>query len=523
MTRPPTTERRTFLKQLAAGSAATLAWSSCGSEPPEPEAPSNPNIIFLMADDMGYGDLGCYNSNSKIPTPNMDRLAAQGMRFTDAHSGSAVCSPTRYGVVTGRYAWRSPLKKGVLSGYSPALIQRDRMTVASMLQSQGYHTGVVGKWHLGLNWVTESAPEGWGEEFADTSNAFQGASEFDKPEGLELNFSLPVELGPKDHGFDYSYIIPASLDMAPYVYVENNKSEADVDQHEPGRNDGPVFWRPGEAQKDFDFYGVLPRLTDKATGFISDHAASNADQPFFLYFPLPAPHWPWVPIPEHEGSSEAGLYGDFVHQVDATVGAVMDELERHGLAENTLLIISSDNGAEWDPSHIQEFNHHANHPELIGKKRDAWEGGHREPFIARWPARVAAGSSSDQTVCLTDLMATAADITAYDLPDNAAEDSYSILPALLSQDSGPIREATVHHSVDGTFAIRQGDWKFIDGQGPGSNQWDGSKPGDPPGQLYNLAKDLSEQNNVYQDHPEIIERLSALLRQYKDQGYSRPM
>ncbi len=516
------TQRRTFLKQLSAGAGA-LAWSACGSAPSEPETLKNPNIIFLMADDMGYGDLGCYNADSKIPTPNMDRLAAGGMRFTDAHSGSAVCSPTRYGVVTGRYAWRSPLKKGVLAGYSPSLIEHGRLTIASMLQSLGYHTAVVGKWHLGLDWVTKSEPEGWRDAFADTSNAFQGASEFAKPEGLELDFTQPVRHGPKDVGFDYSYIIPASLDMAPYVYVENNQCEADADQHEPGRSDGPVFWRPGEAQNGFDFYGVLPRLTEKATSFISGHASNNAGQPFFLYFPLPAPHWPWVPTPEHEGASEAGLYGDFVHQVDATVGAVMDSLDRNGMAENTLFILSSDNGAEWDPSHIEEFNHHANHPDLIGKKRDAWEGGHREPFIARWPARIAAGSSSGQTVCLTDLTATAAEITGYELPDDAAEDSYSILPALLGQDSGPIREATVHHSVDGTFAIRQGHWKFIDGQGPGSNQWDGPKPGDPPGQLYNLAQDLSEQDNVYADHPEIVERLSALLQRYKDQGYSRPM
>ena len=269
----------------------------------------------------------------------------------------------------------------------------------------------------------------------------------------------------------------------------------------------------------FDFYDVLPNLTRHAVSFIDDQA--TADDPFFLYFPLPAPHWPWVPTEEHTGSSEAGLYGDFVHQVDAVVGQIMETLERNGHAENTLLIISSDNGAEWDPSHIQEFGHHANHPNLIGKKRDAWEGGHREPFIARWPARIEAGTESDQTVCLTDLMATAADIVGYDLPADAAEDSYSILPVLTGEATEQIREATVHHSVEGMFAIRQGDWKFIDGQGPGSNQWEGPRPDDPPGQLYNLADDISEKNNLYNDHPEVVERLKALLEKYKSEGRSR--
>ena len=509
--------RRQFLQSL---STSAFALATCTSEPEQmPEA--DPNIIFLMADDMGYGDLGCYNPDSKIPTPNLDRLAAQGMRFTDAHSGSAVCTPTRYGVVTGRYAWRSPLKQGVLAGYSPSLIEKGRLTVASMLQSAGYRTACVGKWHLGLDWVTTAEPEGWRETFADTSNAFQGSSEFARPEGLQIDFTQPVRHGPKDLGFDYSYIIPASLDMAPYVYVENNKPVADADRHEPGRNDGPVFWRPGEAMAGFDFYDVLPNLTRHAVSFLDEQA--SAEQPFFLYFPLPAPHWPWVPIEPHIGSSEAGLYGDFVHQVDSVVGQIMEALERNGQAENTLFIVSSDNGAEWDPSHIAEHGHHANHPDLIGKKRDAWEGGHREPFIARWPARIEAGATSDQTVCLTDLTATAADIVGYDLPANAAEDSYSILPALTGEAAGPIREATVHHSVQGMFAIRQGDWKFIDGQGPGSNQWDGPEPGDPPGQLYNMAEDIGEQNNLYAERPDIVERLNALLERYKQQGYSRPM
>lgn len=509
-------DRRQFLSHLGLGAAALSL--GCAAEP-EPEAASapRPNIIFMMADDLGYGDLSVYNSTTKVPTPNLDRLAAEGMRFTDAHSGSAVCTPTRYGVVTGRYAWRSPLKKGVLSGYSKSLIEPDRPTVASLLLANGYSTGVIGKWHLGLDYTTTAEPEGYGT-LSDTSAAFKRSDEFAKPEGLEVDFTQPLKIGPQTYGFEYSYIIPASLDMAPYVYIENNKSVADADQHEPGRSEGEVFWRPGEAMEGFDFQQVLPHLTDKAIEFVE---SQSTEKPFFLYFPLAAPHWPWMPSEEVVGKSGAGKYGDFTHQVDQMVGRVLDALEASGQAENTLFIFTSDNGAEWDPRHIEEFGHYANHPDLRGKKRDVWEGGHRMPFLARWPGKVAAGAASEQTICLTDLTATAAELAGFDLPPDAAPDSVSIAPALLGEDDAPLREATVHHAVDGTFAIRQGQWKFIDGQGPGSVQWEGPQPGDPPGQLYDLAADIGEQNNLYEQHPEIVERLSALLEKYKADGRSR--
>ena len=499
--------------------AAIIGGLLCACSPPEPEAPTPPNIIFLMADDMGYGDPGSYNEDSKIPTPHMDYLAARGMRFTDAHSGSAVCTPTRYGVVTGRYAWRSRLKSGVLSGYSRSLIEPGRMTVASMLKASGYHTAVIGKWHLGIDWSTLSEPQSWDE--GNKATAFQGASDFAKPEGLEIDFTKPVTHGPMDVGFDYSYIIPASLDMAPYVYLENNACEKPATVHEPGRFDGPVFWRPGEAAEGFDFYDVLPNLTRHAVNYIRQRAESP-DQPFFLYFPLPAPHWPWVPTEEFEGRSRAGLYGDFVVQVDAQIGMVIAALKESGQFDNTLFVVTSDNGAEWDPSHIEEFGHHANHASLRGKKRDAWEGGHRMPFIATWPARVAQGATSDQTICHTDLMATAAEIAGIELPSDAGEDSVSFLPALTGTDAGPRREAVVHHSVDGTFAIRQGRWKFIDGQGPGSNQWDGPAPGDPPGQLYDMDADRHEDSNLYKEQPEVVGALKQLLERYKSEGRSRP-
>ena len=497
---------------------AALLLSACAGGPAPPER--HPNIVFLMADDMGYGDPASFNPDSRIPTPSMDGLAAGGMRFTDAHSGSAVCTPTRYGVVTGRYAWRSPLKSGVLSGYSRALIEPGRMTVAGMLRDHGYHTAVIGKWHLGLDWALLSEPESWDE--GDKAVAFRGASDFARPEGMEIDFTKPVTNGPATLGFDYSYIIPASLDMAPYVYLEDNACEKPATVLEPGRFDGPVFWRPGEAAEGFDFFDVLPNLTRHAVDYV-EARAENPDQPFFLYFPLPAPHWPWVPTEEFVGSSGAGKYGDFVVQVDAQIGLLVDALQRTGQFDNTLFIVTSDNGAEWDPEHIDEFGHHANHPIQRGKKRDAWEGGHRMPFIASWPSRVAPGSQSDQTICLTDLMATAAEIVGFELPDDAGQDSVSILPALLSADEAPLREATVHHSVDGTFAIRSGKWKFIDGQGPGSNQWDGPQEGDPPGQLYDMESDRHEDNNLYDQEPEVVERLGALLERYKSQGHSRAM
>ncbi len=502
-----------------------LAAASCGDAGPDPgPTAAKPNIIFLMADDLGYGDLGSFNPDSKIPTPNIDRLADEGMRFTDAHSGSAVCTPTRYGVLTGRYCWRSPLKKGVLSGYSRSLIEPDRLTVASMLQEHGYRTAVVGKWHLGLDWAAKT-----GEVAApgvdDIEARARRGNSFGQPEGFEIVFTQPVKLGPKNYGFDYSYIFPASLDMAPYVYVEDNMPVAPADDRTEGMADGGTFWREGEMMKGFDFPDVTPHLFEKAADFISRHFDSKTPEPFFLYLPLPSPHWPWLPTDDVLGASGAGKYGDFVVLIDSLVGSMRAVLDRYGIADNTLFIFTSDNGAEWDPSHIEEFGHHANHADLRGKKRDAWEGGHRIPFIARWPGAVAAGTTSDQTICLTDLTATAAEIAGADLPDNAAEDSYSILPALEGRAEGPIREAVIHHSSDGMFAIRQGKWKFIDGRGPGSRNYGEWKAehDDPPGQLYNIVADIGETNNVYADHPEVVETLGTLLERYKQQGFSRPI
>lgn len=448
---------------------------------------------------MGWGDLGCYNGESKIPTPNMDRLASEGVRFTDAHSPSAVCTPTRYGVLTGRYSWRTRLKSGVLWGYSPALIQTERLTVASLLKQHGYATACVGKWHLGLGSAGKT------------------------------DYAQPLTPGPNDYGFDYFFGIPASLDMDPYVYVENDRvveaPTETVDKSGMRRRGGGGFWRAGPIAPGFKHIDVLPKITEEAVGFIDRHANDSPDQPFFLYFPLSAPHTPWLPTEEFAGKSKAGPYGDFTAQVDWTVGQVMDALKRHKLADNTLLVVTSDNGAHWLPGDIEQYEHRANGP-WRGQKADIHEGGHRVPFVARWPGKITAGSTCDETICHVDLLATCATIVGAELPRGAGEDSVSILPALLDEEYRlPLREATVHHSASGMFAIRQGDWKLIEGRGSGGftpPRIIKPKQGEPRGQLYNLAKDPAERENLWQQRTEVVERLSALLERYRREGRSRP-
>ncbi len=458
-----------------------------------------PNIVILLADDMGIGDLACYNKDSKIPTPNMNRLAAQGLRFTDAHTPAAVCSPTRYGLLTGRYCWRSRLKSGVLQGYSPALIEPGRLTLAALLKRHGYVTACVGKWHLGLG---KAAP---------------------------TDYKGKLIPGPGTAGFDYFFGIPASLDMPPYLFVENDRPveapTAQIEGSEMRRKGGGGFWRGGAIAPGFRHADVLPKITEKAVGFIEKQAQAAPGRPFFLYFALTAPHTPWLPTEKYRGKSKAGYYGDFTAQVDASVGAVLDALDRLKLADDTLVILTSDNGAHWTPEDIRIWGHLANWF-LRGQKADIWEGGHRVPFIARWPGRIRPGGTSDQTVCLTDLLATCAAVVGAKLPPDAGEDSYSLLPVLLGEHKGgAVREATVHHSGSGLFALRQGDWVFIDGLGSGgfsAPRTEKAAPGGPTGQLYNLRTDPSQRNNVFLQNSDVVKRLRALLRRYREQGHSRP-
>ena len=442
---------------------------------------------------MGWGDPACYGA-TKIPTPNFDRLSSSGMRFTDAHSASAVCTPTRYGVLTGRYAWRTRLKQGVLLGYDEPLIDEGRMTVASMLRQHGYYTGCIGKWHLGLEWARKDPSQPPAEE--------------------NIDFSNPIRRGPLSVGFDYYYGISASLDMPPYIFIENDRPV--------GR---PTAWmekrgavRAGLREPSFHTVNVLPDLTRKAAEFIDRRGAAPA-RPFFLYLPLSSPHTPVVPAREFRGKSQAGEYGDFVHQTDWSVGEILKVLDRHRLAANTLVVVTSDNGSTNPP--MGEFDHRPNGP-WRGRKSTIWDGGHRIPFVACWPGRIEAGARCDEPVCLNDLLATSAEIVGAKPPAEAGEDSFSILPALTGRRyRRPLRGPIVHHSIDGMFAVREWPYKFVEGRGSGG--WDGKgEPGDPPGQLYDLAKDPAERNNLYPSQPALVKRFEALIGKLRRDGRSRP-
>jgi len=498
------TDRRGFLRMTACALGAALLPQS---DALWANSPNRPNIVLILADDLGYGDPCCYNGQSKIPTPAIDRLAAEGVRFTDAHTPSAVCTPTRYGLLTGRYCWRSPLKSGVLWGYSEPLIETGRLTIASMLKQHGYATGCIGKWHLGLGWIRKDDQK--------------------KPEAENIDWTKPVTHGPQSVGFDYSYVIPASLDMDPYCWLENGSLvEAPTDYTTGSKrrwDGGGGFWRAGPVAPSFDFTGVLPTITKKSIHFVKHQ---SRDKPFFLHVCLTAPHTPWMPTKEFCGKTEVGWYGDFVTQVDASIGQIVEAVDEAGLRNDTLLIVTSDNGSHWPIEQVKKFGHRAN-SHWRGQKADIYDGGHRVPFICRWPGRIEPGTQSEQLICLTDVMATCAAIIGEVLPADAGQDSVNILPVMFKPHLGkPVREAVVHHSYDGMFAIRQGPWKLIQGRGSGGFTEPSRikpEPSEPQGQLYNLNDDPGEQKNLWAERPEIVKRLTNSLDRYKRQGYSRSM
>ena len=475
--------------------------------------PSKPNIVYILADDMGYGDLSSLNPNSGIRTPQMDKIVKEGIHFTDAHSNSSVCTPTRYGILTGRYAWRSRLKTGVLWGYDPPLIEEDRETVASFLRRNGYTTACIGKWHLGLGWQ----PKNYNKPIAK----YEWDKVFEKGDDSNVDFSKSVS-GPNELGFDYSYIIPSSLDMTPYLYLENGKAVELPTAFTEGKSekkDGRgVFWRPGEVAPHFVFEQVLENVTEKTVSYIERQKDSKT--PFFIYFPLTAPHTPWLPSEAAKGSSNAGRYGDFVTMVDKAVGSVMEALEKAGKAENTLVIVTSDNGSHWKPEDKKNSAHRANY-QFKGQKADIYEGGHRIPYIAKWPGKITRGSSSDQVMCTTDLLATLSGIVGKPLSPEAGEDSYNMLPAYLQTAEAPIRDYTVHHSLDGFFSIRKGKWKLTTKLGSGGFSAPVEiKPqkGEATGTLYDMETDISEKNNLYDQYPEVVKELSVLLKKVKQDG-----
>lgn len=478
-------------------------------------AAGKPNIIFILCDDLGYGDVKCLNPDGKIATPSFDRLAKEGMIFTDAHSGSSVCTPTRYGVITGRYAWRSKLQSGVLGGLSPRLIEQGRMTVASMLKEQGYSTHCVGKWHLGMDWVRTGPTEELNIEKADQVN--------------NADFTKPITNGPTSVGFDTYFGISASLDMVPYCFIENDHVVANPTETMKlvmnGSGGKMSFTREGPGSPGFRGEDVLPTFTREAKKIVEAKAKKGA--PFFLYMPLNSPHTPILPSEKWQGKSGISLYADFVMETDDAIGQIMKATEEAGIANDTLIIVTSDNGCSpsADFPKLLAAGHNPSY-NMRGHKADIFDGGHRVPFIVRWPAKVKGGQTSSQIVCLTDFMATAADAVGVKLPESAAEDSYSIMPALLGESGKPVRQSVIHHSINGSFALREGDWKLE--LCAGSGGWSDPRPGSPgekglpDTQLYNLKTDITEKNNLQAERPDIVSKMTAELEHIVTSGRSTP-
>lgn len=473
-------------------------------------AQSKPNIIYILTDDLGYGDVGAFNKEGKIKTPNIDKLASEGMKFTDAHTSSAVCSPTRYGILTGRYNWRSRLKEGVLSGISKAIIPTSQTTVAKMLQNNGYETAFIGKWHLGWNWnISDSA---------DLDN-------LDSQDFGTIDYTKPITNNPNDLGFNYAYGLSGSLDLGPYVYVENGKALAMPDTISVNY-DRYANWRKAPISKGFIHEEGLPNFVKRAIQFIDTNSKNK--KPFFIYLPLTAPHTPILPTDEWKGKSGLNPYGDFVMMLDFYIGEIIKSTNYAGIEKNTLVIFTSDNGCSTAANYkvLLEKGHN---PSAIyrGTKADLFEGGHRVPFIAKWPNKIKKGSVSNETICTTDFMATCAEIVNYKLKPNEAEDSFSMMPLLTNKKlKKSFREATVHHSINGSFAIKKGNWKLL--LCPDSGGWSYPNPKKdqkvittlPKVQLYNLKDDPSETKNLESNNPEKVKELKSLLLKYIDDGRS---
>lgn len=459
---------------------------SCKSELNE----THPNIVFILCDDLGYGEVSSLNVNpdkGKIATPHVDRLAAEGMIFTDMHSGSSVCTPTRYGLLTGRYSWRTKLQSGVVQGHAPCLIDSRTLTIAEMLQEEGYHTGIIGKWHLNYIYVDSLSGQ-----------KLPAKDKIGPPVHSLIND------GPLDHGFDYFYGYHHSRDMQ--TVCENNR----VIARKP-----PIT--------------MLPGIEAKAIEFIKRNAeAANSGNPFFLYVPLSSPHSPVVPTEEWQNKSGLNEHADFVMQTDHTVGQIVEAIDEAGLRENTLIVFTSDNGTSGPASRMTELNKMGHYPSWIlrGSKSDIWDGGHRVPFIVRWPAGIEANSQSPELLCFTDFMPTVADIIGVDLPEAAAVDGFTYANTFQGKKLKMKRPPVIHHSIKGKFAIRNGKWKLV--LCPGSGGW--SEPNDPKAksngfpdiQLYNMETDIREQQNVYAEHPDVVRELLVMLNDVVEEGRSTP-
>jgi arylsulfatase A len=493
-----------------------LLTSACMALPglsAEIETAKPPNIVILYADDLGYGDLGCYNSASKIPTPHLDRLAAEGMRFTDAHSSSGICTPSRYALLTGRHHWRD--FHGIDNGFDPSFFKKGQLTLQEMLKQKGYATACVGKWHLGWDWnsirIPGTPPNSKQHDHFDWTKPFRG--------------------GPLDRGFDY-YFGDNVINFPPYCWIKNDRvlqaPDITFKKISQATKEGNWEAREGPGRSDWDFYQILPTLTKKGVEYI--HSRKGKSEPFFLYFPLPSPHAPIVPNDKFDGKSKAGAYGDFVVETDDACGQILQALRDAGFEDNTIVFFSADNGPEYYAFvRDEKFDHWSAAP-LRGLKRDIYEGGHRVPTILKWPALTKPGSVTDSLFSQTDLMATFAHVLNFTLPEKSAEDSYDFLPHWKGESPSPPRTTMVHNTFKGEYAIRHQDWVLINAKS-GANRkipaaWmEKHKTPDYDGQavgLYQIRDDISQRNNLAAKHPEKVVELQALLKKIQDQGHSAP-
>lgn len=471
-----------------------------------------PNVVLIFADDLGYGDVSCFDRNSKIKTPHMDKLAKQGMRFIDAHTASSVCTPSRYALLTGRYAWRTRLKSGVLTGYSKPLLDENRPTLGTLMKNKQYATACIGKWHLGMTWHDRNG---------------QAVGNNTPRNGSQVDHRLALKRTPIANGFDYFFGISASLDMPPYVWIENDKVVK-----LPKKGYRVKGGRPGPIAEGWRHEDVMPRIADQTIEFIK----KNKKNPFFVYVPLNSPHTPHAPSKKFLGKSGLDKYGDFVVEVDHTVGRIVDAIDQCGLTENTIVIVTSDNGPEVNMYHRRKVFKHDSSSLFLGAKRDNWEGGHRVPFIVRWPKKVKASRVCDQTIGTVDLMATLADITGQELPSDVGQDSLSFASLLEGKkDTKRKNHSWVHHSASGKFAIRKGKWKMLMHSGSGGNPYSAKKTRSEKGsvemkaakdkrpmQLFDLQSDPSETLNVVDKNKETAMSLRNDLTEIILSGRSTP-
>lgn len=482
-----------------------------------------PNILLILADDLGYGDQSCYNDQSKVATPHLDRLAARGMRFTDAHSPSTVCTPTRYSIMTGRMAFRINYRGVFVGTGGPCLIEPDQVTLPGLLRERGYTTALVGKWHIGLS-------------FLDRRGDRITGSNLDAVR--QIDYSRPIPDAPIHRGFDHFFgtaCCPTTDHL--YAFIEGDRIPVPpdrlLDKSTLPKHPYAFDNRMGMIAPDFDLEEVDVTFLNWSQQFLRDHVRSHPDRPFFLFHSAQAVHLPSFPGRDWQGKTAAGPHGDFIHEFDAVVGELLKTLDELQVTDNTLVIVTSDNGPETTSViHMrQDYGHDGVRP-WRGMKRDQWEGGHRVPFIAAWPGRIPEDRVSEETLCLTDLLATCAAAADAEVPAQAAEDSFNLLPALLGESlAAPIRPFTLHQTINLSLAIRKGDWKYLNHRGSGGNNYDSPQlrsfalpelAPEAPGQLYHLPTDPGETTNLYERHPDIVAELSQLLTETVQRGRSRP-